>query len=195
MERFNLYAFNTNAEVIEAMETEYNKLQNANTTSKRKTCLKHMVALYDTYELLHKLWIYVKDAYHYAKCFVRRVIIEVNQIVKHWSHDYFYIMRFYKHDGSFLFDKVGSAQNPQTRLGQHLNYYSEADRGEILLCVDTGTVAASSLEDSVRDYFIRKYGFENFISKDRFKCQVNIPDIKAKIPTCLERLLAAQIPA
>ena len=194
MERFNPNAYTTNAEIIEAMDVEYNKLQNADTTSKRKTCLKHMVALYERYDILHKLWVYIKDAYHYAKCFVRRVIVEVNQIIKHWSHDYFYIMRFYRRDGSFLFDKVGSAQNPKTRLEQHLNYYGEAYSGEILLCVDTGSVAASTLEDSVRDYFIRKYGFENFISKDRFKCKVDIADIKAKIPSCLERHLAAQIP-
>ena len=157
MERFNLNAFTKNSEIIEAMDAEYEKLQNASTTSKRKTCLKHMVALYEKFEFLHNLWIYVKDAYHYAKCFVRRVIVEAKQIVKHWSHDYFYIMRFYNRDGSFLFDKVGSAQNPNTRLTQHLNYYNEAYSGTILLCVDTGSVAASTIEDSVRDYFIRKY--------------------------------------
>ena len=193
MKRFNMKDLTTNAKIISAMDEQYELLQNADTTSKRKTYYKHMCELYERFPLLHDLWIHVENAYHYVKAFIRRIIITVNQIVNDLSHDYFYIMRFYRKDGSFLFDKVGSAQHPRHRRSQHLNYYDEAYDADILLCVDTGSITASSLEDKVRSYFIRKYGEENFISKDRFKCKVDIDDIKAKIPTCLQKLREAEI--
>lgn len=193
MKRFDLESLTTTKKVIEAMDEEYIKLQNASTTSQRKTCVRHMCSMYDAFPILHDLWIYVKNAYHYVECFVRRMIVEASQIIKCRLHDYFYIMRFYRYDGSHLFDKVGSAKNPNSRIKEHLNYYDDAYSGEILLCVDTGDITASSLEDKVRSYFIRKYGEDNFISKDRFKCKVDIKDIKSKIPTCLDMLRAAEI--
>jgi len=193
MKRFDINSLNTNTQIINAMDEQYNLLQQVTTTAKRKTCFGHMCALYERFPILRDLWIYVKDAYHYTKSFIRRIIIEAHQIVTDRSHEYFYIMRFYKRDGSHLFDKVGSAQNPKRRLQQHLDYYGNAYSADILLCVDTGEITASSLEDKVRSYFIRKYGQDNFISKDRFKCKVDIADIKSKIPSCLERLRAAEI--
>jgi len=193
MKRFNMNELTTNSKIMNAMDEEYELLQNADTTSKRKTHYKHMCDLYEKFPLLHDLWIHVENAYHYVEAFVRRVIVAVNQIVNDLSHEYFYIMRFYRHDGSFLFDKVGSAQHPKRRRAQHLDYYDEADRADILLCVDTGNITASSLEDKVRSYFIRKYGKDNFISKDRFKCMVDIEDVKSKIPLCLQKLREAEI--
>jgi len=193
MKRFTMEDLTTNTKIINAMDEQYELLQKANTTSKRKTHFQHMCKLYESFPILRDLWIYVKDAYHYVKAFVRRVIVQVDQIIKDLSHEYFYIMRFYRRDGSFLWDKVGSAQNPTRRRKQHLDYYDEAYEADILLCVDTGEITASSLEDKVRSYFIRKYGEDNFISKDRFKCKVDIDDIKSKIPSCLQKLREAEI--
>ena len=193
MARFNIETLTTNNKIINAMDEEYSLLLNANTTSKRKTHFQHMYSLYERFPFLHDMWIYIKDAYHYTKAFVRRIIVAVNQIVNNLTHEYFYIMRFYRKDGSHLFDKVGSAKHPRHRKQQHLDYYDEAYDADILLCVDTGEITASSLEDKVRSYFIRKYGEDNFISKDRFKCKVDIEDIQSKIPTCLQKLREAEI--
>ena len=193
MERFTMDNLTTNTKIINAMDEQYDLLQKANTTSKRKTCFNHMYALYEKFPILHNLWEYVATAYHYTKAFIRKIIVSVNQIVNDLSHEYFYIMRFYRKDGSHLFDKVGSAKHPRHRRQQHLDYYDEAYKADILLCVDTGEITASSLEDKVRSYFIRKYGENNFISKDRFKCKVDIDDIRSKIPTCLQKLREAEI--
>ena len=120
MERFTMDNLTTNTKIINAMDEQYELLQKANTTSKRKTCFNHMYALYEKFPILHDLWEYVATAYHYTKAFIRKVIINVNQIVNNLSHEYFYIMRFYRRDGSFLWDKVGSAQHPKHILNQHL---------------------------------------------------------------------------
>lgn len=101
-------------------------------------------------------------------------------------------MRFFTRDHQFAFYKIGSSVHPDLRLKQHEKYYCNYD-GEIVFTVDTEDMAASSLEDKVRSYFIRKYGKDNYKPKDRFLCEIDIEDIKNKIPSCLKALRAAEI--
>ena len=67
MKHFNMKDLTTNAKIISAMDEQYELLQNADTTSKRKTYYKHMCELYERFPLLHDLWIHVENAYHYVK--------------------------------------------------------------------------------------------------------------------------------
>lgn len=180
-------------EAREAMEYHYNEMQNSNNSSVRKKCFLIMQKIYNKYASIRKIWGYIENAWNYTKRFVKKVIeiIEDTQ-----PHDYFYIMFFRALKTEKWFYKIGSSIHPKKRLQEHLNYYSNfygGIEGKILFTVDTGNIAASSLEDKVRSYFIRKYGEENYKPKDRFLCEIDLEDIKSKIPTCLNALRAAEI--
>lgn len=192
MEKFNISKVFDNVQAMREMDYQYEKLMNVGTSQARCNRFLNMLALYEKFPCLKSIWEYVEDAWQYTKKFVRRVITRLEDIIQSKEHDYFYIMRFYRH-GRHIFDKVGSSARPLARKEQHLNYYENVDSADILLCVDTGAIKASSLEDKVRSYFIRKYGEENFLAKDRFLCKVDIEDIKSKIPACLAALRAAEI--
>lgn len=194
MDKFNISKVTTDAQAIAEMDYQYNKLCDLTSTNGRAGRFYNMLALYEKFSCLKQIWVYVEDAYQYIKKFVRRIISNVKDIVCGKGHDYFYIMRFYTSNGRHMFDKVGSSTNPERRKGQHADYYGTWKHNiETLLCVDTGDIPASSLEDKVRSYFIRKYGADNFLAKDRFTCMVDIDDIKEKIPACLKALREAEI--
>jgi len=194
MERFNISKISNDKEAIAEMDYQYDKMLDLTSTNGRAGRFYNMLALYEKFPCLKNIWIYVEDAYQYVKKFVRRIISNVRSIVCGEGHDYFYIMRFYDSNGRHWFDKVGSTNNPERRKKQHANYYGAYEYNiETLLCVDTGDIPASSLEDKVRSYFIRKYGKDNFLPKDRFTCMIDIEDIKSKILPCLQALREAEI--
>ena len=194
MERFNIDKVNTDKEAIMEMDYQYGKMQNVTSTNGRAGRFYNMLALYEKFPILKRMWEYVESAYQYVKKFVRKVISYIDDLIRGEGHDYFYIMRFYDRKGNYMFDKVGSSINPERRKTQHADYYCTYRWNiKTLLCVDTGSIPASSLEDKVRSYFIRKYGKENFKAKDRFLCMVDIDDIMSKIPACLAALQQAEI--
>jgi hypothetical protein len=194
MERFNISKITTDKDAIAEMDYQYSKMLDLNSTGGRAGRFYNMLALYEKFPCLKTIWVYVEEAYQYVKKFVRRIISNIREAICGEGHDYFYIMRVYHSNGRHWFDKVGSTNNPERRKKQHANYYGVwNDNIETLLCVDTGNIPASSLEDKVRSYFIRKYGNDNFLPKDRFTCMVDIEDIKAKIPNCLKALQMAEI--
>lgn len=194
MERFNISKISTNEDAIKEMDYQYEKMLELGSTNGRAGRFYNMLALYEKFPCLKNIWTYVENAYQYVKKFVRRIITDINNIICGEGHDYFYIMRFYDRNGRHWFDKVGSTKNPERRKKQHADYYGAwRENIDILLCVDTGSIPASSLEDKVRSYFIRKYGDNNFLPKDRFTCMVDIDDIESKIPACLNALQMAEI--
>ena len=194
MERFDISKISSDKDAIAEMDYQHSKMLNVTSTNGRANRFYNMLALYEKFPCLKNIWVYVEDAYQYVKKFVRRIISRIEDLVYGEGHDYFYIMRFYHRNGRHWFDKVGSSINPERRKKQHSDYYGVwRENIDILLCVDTGDIPASSLEDKVRSYFIRKYGREQFEPKDRFTCMVDIEDIKAKIPACLDALRAAEI--
>ena len=174
-------------EAKEAMEFHYEELQRADNTFDRKEHCSIMLKIYNKYACVRKIWDYIENAFLYIKRFVKKI----ERLLTHEEHDYFYLMRFFTNDDRFCFYKIGSSVHPDIRLTQHEANYGYT--GEIIFTIDTGDVAASSLEDKVRSYFIRKYGKENYLPKDRFLCEVDIEDIKSKIPTCIKALRAAEI--
>lgn len=193
MEKFNISKVTNSEQAIQEMDYQYEKMQGLNSSNGRAGRFYNMLALYEKFPVLKTIWMYVEEAYQYTKKFVKLIITKIADMVKSVGHDYFYIMRFYK-NGRHAFDKVGSSNDVMRRQRQHMDYYvGSVDKCDILLCVDTGTISASSLEDKVRSYFIRKYGEKRFLPKDRFRCQVDIEDIKNKIPACLDALRAAEI--
>ena len=194
MERFNINKITTDEEAFEEMEYQYKKMCDLNSTNGRAGRFYNMLTLYKTFPCLKRIWEYVEDACQYVKKFIRKVINQIHDTVCGEGHDYFYIMRFYHSDGSHWFDKVGSTNNPNRRKRQHADYYGVwTSNIKTLVCVDTGDIPSTSLEDKVRSYFIRKYGRNHFIAKDRFTCMVDIDDIMSKIPDCLTALRKAEI--
>ena len=202
MEYFQISKVTTEEQAIQEMEEQYKYLCDADNTPSRKNRSLNMFELYEHFPVLKTIWDYVEDAYRYVQKWVKKIISKVKEIVEEiieTPHDYFYIMRFYKrywHGKKYIdehmWDKVGSTNDPDRRSKEHLKKYN-ADYVETLVCVDTEEIPATSLEDKVRSYFIRKYGKKNFLPKDRFKCKVDIEDIKTKIPMCLEGLRSAEI--
>ena len=194
MEKFNIAKISTDKEAIAEMDYQYNKMLDLTSTNGRAGRFYNMLALYEKFPCLKNIWVYVEEAYQYVKKFVRRIVANIADAVCGNGHDYFYIMRVYHSNGRHWFDKVGSTNNPERRRKQHADYYGVwRENIETLLCVDTGNIPASSLEDKVRSYFRRKYGEDNFIAKDRFTCMVDIDDITNKIPACLQKLREAEI--
>lgn len=202
MKYFQIEKVTTEEQAINEMEEQYKYLCEADSTSGRKNRSLNMFELYEHFPVLKRIWNYVEDAYRYVERWIKKVVSEVKEIIKEIieePHDYFYIMRFYKNRWhgnkcfkEHMWDKVGSTNNPERRANEHLKKYN-ADSVETLVCIDTEEIPSTSLEDKVRSYFIRKYGKKNFLAKDRFLCQIDIEDIKAKIPTCLEGLRSAEI--
>ena len=194
MEKFNISKIKSDKDAIAEMDYQYEKMLELNSTSGRAGRFYNMLALYEKFPCLKTIWVYIEDAYQYIKKFVRRIIDNVKDILCGNGHDFFYIMRVCHSNGRHWFDKIGSTIHPERRKKQHADYYGVwKENIDILLCVDTGSIPASSLEDKVRSYFIRKYGKDNFLPKDRFTCMIDLEDIKNKIPTCLDALQMAEI--
>ena len=193
MRYFNIEKIHSDEQAIQEMEEQYSYLTSSNTTSARKNRCDNMIALYEHFPILHKLWRYIKCAKQYIKKFVRKVAAAIAEFAREKREEFFYIMRFYDRKGRWLWDKVGSTYDIDKRMGEHLRYYKDACSVETLYSISTGEVSASSLEDNVRDYLIRKLGRENFKPKDRFLAYIDIEDIKAKVPACLESLRNAII--
>lgn len=175
-------------EAKEAMEFHYAELQKADNTFDRKEHCNIMLKIYNKYACVRKIWDYIENAFLYIKRFIKKI----ERFFTPEKHDYFYLMRFFDHYGNFAFYKIGSSIHPDLRLKEHEKYYCDY-YGEIIFTVDTEDMTASSLEDKVRAYFIRKYGKDNFIPKDRFICDIDIEDIQKKIPACIKALRAAEI--
>jgi len=195
MEKFNIKKVYTDKQAIMEMEYQYDKLITVESSTARCNRFFNMLALYERFPILKSIWEYIEDAYQYIKKFVRKTVEAVQDIVGNLKKHYFYIMRFYDRHGDFLFDKIGSTeQDPHDRLNQHLGNYVSAWSGEILLTYDTEEIAPSSVENTVRNYLIKKLGQENWIKIDRFKKKLDLKDIKSKLPTCIEKLRAAEIP-
>ena len=193
---YNLENIKGQAQAKETMDACYEELKQEKDQKKRKSLFNFMKRLYDKYECIKKCWDYIEYAHYYIERFVKKIIAS---FVDNTHHDYFYIMRFQvwnwdKMNYDWKFDKIGSTVNIDRRIEQHKRYYTDASYDvDVLYTIDTGNISASSLEDYVRNYFIKKYGEENFLPKDRFTVQIDIEDIKKKIPTCLKALQMAVI--
>ena len=172
-----------------AMNEHYTALLDADNTEDRKEHFSFMKKLFDKYVCIRKIWEYVENAKRYVSRFFKKI---TDALIEQVKHDYFYIMKFrdYIHDDFFI--KIGSSVHPEIRLKQHERNYKGCS-GTILYTYETGDVNSSSVENEVRDYFIRKYGEENFIPNDRFTCEIDLQDIISKVPLCVERLRAAKI--
>lgn len=178
-----IWWINGQKEAKAAMDRYYEELQNAKTNYLKKNIFLLMKELYDHYACIRKLWDYIEDAWQYTKRFIKKALSYSD------THDYFYIMSFETDENKFY--KIGSSGNPHSRLKQHEKNYNTT--GTILYTYDTHEVPASSLEDQVRNYIIRKYGEKYYIFKDRFTCNIDIKDIADKIPRCMKSLKAAEI--
>lgn len=194
MEKFNINKVYTEKQAIEEMDYQYEKMKSVETSTARCNRFLNMLTLYERFPILQKLWEYVEDAYQYIKKFVRITINTVRQVVSQIKGQYFYVMRFYNRNHEWLFDKIGSTtQDPEDRLQQNVDYYPDTYYGKLMLVYDTEDITPSSVENVFRNYLIRKYGKENWIRIDRFKCKLDIEDIKTKLPTCIKNLRAAEI--
>ena len=192
--RFNINRIKDDDQALEEMNHQYDKMLEVDSTSARKTRFEHMLDIYDNFPVVREIWQYVKDAAHYIKKFVKRCVQKFEEIIDDFlkDHDYFYVMRFYDHNGKFYFDKIGSSVDVERRFKQHLNKYPVSS-GEILFTFDTEHIDASSLENIVRNYLVKKYGKKVYIPKDRFSVRINVEDIAEKIPKSMEYLRLAEI--
>ena len=192
--RFNIERIKTDDQALEEMNHQYNKMLEVDSTSARKTRFEHMLDIYDKFPSVREIWQYVKDAAHYVKKFIKRCVQKFEEIIGDFlkEHDYFYIMRFYDSKGKFYFDKIDSSVDVERRLKQHLNKYP-ASSGEILFSFDTEHIDASSLENIIRNYLVKKHGIKNYIPKDRFSVRIDVEDIAEKIPKSMEYLRMAEI--
>jgi hypothetical protein len=194
MEKFNINKVYTDKQAITEMDYQYEKMKEVESSAARCNRFLNMLALYEHFPVLKKLWDYVETAYQYIKKFVRTAMNTVQQILGQIKGQYFYVMRFYNSNHEWVFDKIGSTtQDPYDRLQQNVDYYPDTYYGEIILLYDTEDITPSSVENVFRNYLIRKYGEKNWIRIDRFKCQLDIEDIEAKLPTCIQKLRAAEI--
>ena len=180
----------------EEMEIHYSQMCEAPDTNTRKEHFAIMKKIYDKYASVRKIWDYIESARKYVNRFVKK-ISEIIQKVEKEVNQYFYVMRFYDIDNNWLFDKIGSTKDVEARQKQHLDYYPNhgfnTHSVEVLYSINTQDVPASTIEDYARIYLIKKYGEENYLSKDRFLTKIDMDDITKKIPTCLEKLRAAAI--
>lgn len=195
MERFDIEKVTSDALAISEMDFQYEKMNEVTSTLSRRNRYYNMCALWEKFPVLQTLWEHIADAYRYTQKFIRKVVKKIKDIVS-VVHDYFYVMRFYNSNNEHVFDKIGSSKNPIARLNQHLTNYGKKEGvayGDIILQFDTHEIAASSMEDQVRDYFIRKYGKDNYLPKDRFFCEVDTKDLEGKLTDCYYALKAAVI--
>ena len=193
--RFSVDRIQNEDEAFEEMDFQYGKLQTVESTEARKNRFYHMLDIYDRFPAVREVWTYIETAVRYTAKFVKKIVNKVSEIINSvlHQHDYFYIMRFYDQNNNHVFDKVGSSVDVSRRLKQHLDKYCGVHSGEILYKIDTENVAASSLENCVRNYLIRTLGEEKYIPKDRFRCKIDLDDLLPKIPACLNALRKAEI--
>ena len=193
--RFNIDRIENDEQALEEMNHQYNRMLNVESTSARKSRFYNMLDIYDRFPVVRELWQYVKDAAHYVKKFVKRCVNAVGEIIGNIlnNHDYFYIMRFYKENGDFAFDKIGSSIDVERRFKQHIENYKEVDHGKILFKFDTEYVAASSLENVVRNFLVKTYGAKKYIPKDRFSCRIDVEAVAQRIPQSMEHLRLAEM--
>ena len=106
---------------------------------------------------------------------------------------YFYIVEMYDRHGRLLWTKIGATKNFEKRMKQHYNYYNEVYDIKTLFVIDTQDIPAEEVENKVRTYLLKRYGRTHYIPNDRFTRKINLEELVAKIPACIQKLREAEI--
>lgn len=171
---------------VQMFETLYGELNEATSTPARKAIYEKMVALYNKYATIRKLYEWVETARNYVKKFVKRVLsaLALHRASKYdafidWEcepdkGETFYLVEIRKAiDRYLLWSKVGTAQDVVQRMRDEVRDYTKAVGEQVQLVVKRCIVAADHAqtiraESLMRAHYIQKFGSACFVDNDRF---------------------------
>ena len=113
----------------------------------------------------------------------------------------FYLVELLNSLHEIVWPKIGTTTRPtQERFNEHVgskqpSSYSSKDITalKVIGIWDCGEVDPVEVESKVRSYLKRKYGEEHYIKNDRFDCEIDYDDLKAKIPILIKNLQAIEV--
>lgn len=174
------------SEALETFEALHTELLEASTTYLRKTIYNKMVALYNKYATIRKLYELVETARNYVNKFVRRVLdaLSNRRMGKYdafieWrctplDGENFYLLEVRKDaTNELIWSKIGTSGKIVDRIRKEVKEYTKAVGEQVRLVVNRCYVAADHgqtirAESQMRAFYIGKYGSGCYVDNDRF---------------------------
>lgn len=175
-------------EALTEMDEHYDALQRATTTRERRTHYDCMVALYEAFDNVKKVWEHIAENFKLATRFIKRTIENVINKIRHSKYDDIinangfdirekdgeicYLFEFYNDEGELLCSKVGTTTRTiRQRLIEELRSKTYKGMGATRATVNRvykcGDLPAEGLESLIRSEYIKKYP-KSFKKNDRF---------------------------
>lgn len=176
--------------VLANMDKGYSELCDTKIkASIRKRTLEVMQGWYNTFPIVQKFWDFIENARFYAKRFIKKITDNTIKIfesvhsrikvregvnIAPSEQDNFYLVTLLDMAGKAVYHKLGTAKDVYKRMAQHLRNKSYINEGVYSLVVDFvapagDRVDSEAIEDQMRQFYIKKYGKESYIRRDRFK--------------------------
>lgn len=165
------------------MEQAVQNINEATSSYERKKWFEVALALWENFPVIQKAWDYFNTVRLYAKRFVRKVAVAVENTLPprmrvEWNGiermpdgvQQCYLIRLLDRNKELIWSKVGTTTKAtQKRMTQHLDYYKKdgVKFVEVVRLWDCRGIDAEGLESEFRAHYIKKHP-GTFRKNDRF---------------------------
>lgn len=174
-----------NIEILEKMDSLYEKLQSANSTKERKEYYFEMESLMKNHKFLFKFWEIRENVRFWAKKIVRIVSETIQKVVEklspklriNWNEieipkdgtHTFYLIQLLNRDFELVWSKIGTSDHVERRMREHLSYYKKygIEYIKVQRIYNCGQMGTEYYESKFRAHYMLKHT-EQYQRNDRF---------------------------